>query len=152
MNDPSKHHHSPGKTERKALLPTQQEVQSGGKVLLADDEKFVREPFAEMLRRAGYRILTASDGPDAVAIFREHSEEIVAVLLDYYMPSGPGDKVFEALQSIRPGVPVIMMSGAAEEEVMGRFLGLGIVGFLQKPFGRTTLLDKVREAIEPQAA
>ncbi len=121
-------------------------------VLVADDELWVREPTALMLRQAGYRILMAGDSRDTVAVFSEHAEEIVAVLLDCHMPGGSGRDVFEELQSIRPNIPVIMMSGYLEEEIMGRFFGKGIVGFLQKPFGRTTLLDKVREVIGPPAA
>ena len=121
-------------------------------VLVADNELLVREPIVLALRQAGYKILVAGDSQDTVAVFSEHAEEIVAVLLDCHMPGGPGEEVFEELHRIRPDIPVIMMSGPLEEEVMGRFLGMGIVGFLQKPFEQVTLLDKVRKAIEPPAA
>ncbi len=117
-------------------------------LLVADDEWWVREPTALMLRQAGYRILMTRDRWDTVAVFKEHAEEIVAVLLDDHMPGGCGREVFEELQRIRPDIPVIMMSGSQEEEIMG----MGIVGFLQKPFGRAALLDKVREALDPPAA
>lgn len=121
-------------------------------VLVADDELLVREPIALLLRQAGYKILMTGDARDTVTVFREHAKEIVAVLLDCHMPGACGEEVFEELQHIRPDIPVIMMSGSDEKEVMGRFMGMGIVGFLQKPFGQSTLLDKVREAIDPPAA
>jgi CheY-like chemotaxis protein len=121
-------------------------------LLVADDEWWVREPTALMLKRAGYKILMTGDSWDTVAVFQQYAEEIVAVLLDCHMPGGRGEEVFEELQRIRPDVPVIMMSGYDEERIMGRFMGMGIVGFLQKPFGRVTLIDKVREALEPPAA
>jgi FixJ family two-component response regulator len=85
-------------------------------------------------------------------VFREHADEIVAVLLDYHMPGGTGIDVFAQIQSIRPNIPVIMMSGFVEEEIIGQFLGMGVVGFLQKPFRRAILLDTVRKALDPSAA
>ena len=133
--------------------PIDMEMTMGSPTLLvADDEWWVREPTALMLKRAGYKILMTGDSWDTVAVFKQHAEEIVAVLLDDHMPGERGREVFEELQRIRPDIPVIMMSGSLEEEVMGRFLGMGIVGFLQKPFGQSTLLDKVREALDPPAA
>ena len=80
------------------------------------------------------------------------ADTIAAVLLDYSMPGGQGDDVFQELRFIRPDIPVILMSGYTEEDVTGRFNGLGIVGFLQKPFGRAKLLETVHEAIDPPAA
>ena len=62
------------------------------------------------------------------------------------------DDVFEELRRIRPNLPVILMSGYMTDEVIGTFKGLGVVGFLQKPFGRATLLKEVREALGPPAA
>ena len=116
-------------------------------LLVVDDEKWARDPVVELLRRAGYEILTASDGPDAVALCQAHATEIVAVLLDHHVPRGGGEEIFEQIQHISPNTPVIMTSAAADHEVIGHFLGMGVVGFLRKPFGRTTLLDAVREAL-----
>ena len=126
--------------------------EKGQTVLVADDQLWARDPIAEMLTQAGYRILTARDGRSTVAEFEEHADEIVAVLLDYNMPGGTGEEVFEQLQRIRPNIPVIMMSSFVEHEVIGHFLGMGVVGFLQKPFGRYTLLAAVRKALGPPAA
>jgi DNA-binding NtrC family response regulator len=121
-------------------------------LLVADDEACSRDPIAELLERAGYEILTACNSSEAVSVFRENAERIVAVLLDYHMPGGTGTQVFSELQRIRPNVPVIMMSGFVEERALGQFLGMGVVGFLQKPFNHTTLLNTVRRAIDPHAA
>ena len=74
------------------------------------------------------------------------------MLLDYSMPRGRSEDVFEELRSIRPNIPVIMMSGYAEENIIGHFNGLGIVGFLHKPFNRAELLSKVHAAIDPKVA
>ena len=121
-------------------------------MLVADDEECVRDPIAALLERADYRILTAKDCPEAVSVFRDNADTIVAVLLDYSMPGGQAKDVFEEFQRIRPNIPVIMMSGYVEEDVIGRFKGAGIVGFLQKPFDRATLLEKLHKAIDAPAA
>lgn len=121
-------------------------------ILVADDDSCARDPIVALLKRSGYDIITATDCREAVSVFRDHADTIVAVLLDYSMPGGRSDDVFESIQRIRPNVPVIMMSGYSEQDVIGRFKGVGVVGFLNKPFGRAALLEKVREAIEPPAA
>ena len=120
-------------------------------MLVADDEDGVRHVMKRMLERAGYRILTASDGPEAVDMCRQHGGEIVAVLLDMTMPQMRGEDVFEQIQRIHPNLPVIFTSGHAEEEVIGHFLGMGVVGFLQKPFRQQELIQKVREALQHSA-
>jgi CheY-like chemotaxis protein len=121
-------------------------------VLVADNAQWVRDPIAGLLRQAGYETLTAADGRDAVAVFEEHAKEIEAVLLDCHLPGGPGDEIFEELRRIRPNIPVIMMSGFAEEDSIGRFLGMGVVGFLKKPFGPLTLFQAVKNALDQPAA
>jgi DNA-binding response OmpR family regulator len=121
-------------------------------LLVADADPWVKDPIVWILRQAQYEILAADDGTDAVTMFEQHAEEIVAVLLDYNLPGGCGDEVFGQLQRIRPGIPVIMMSGFAEDDVIGHFLGMGVVGFLKKPFGPLTLFQAVRKALGGSAA
>ena len=121
-------------------------------LLVADADPWVQDPIVWLLKLAQYEILAAEDGTDAVAIFEQHAERIAAVLLDYHLPGGRGAEIFEQLQRIRPGIPVIMMSGFTEEDVIGRFLGMGVVGFLKKPFGPLTLFQAVRKALDESVA
>jgi len=144
--------HTSDEPERRMMVDDTPHAQESRSLLVADYEDFARDPIVAILERSGYHIFTAKDCPEAVSLFREHADTIVAVLLDYSMPGGKSDDVFESIQRIRPNIPVIMMSGYAEEDVIGRFKGMGIVGFLHKPFGRIALLDMVRDAIEPPAA
>jgi len=144
--------HTSDEPERKILADDTRQAQESLTLLVADDEDFARDPIVALLERSGYQIFTAKDCPEAVSVFREHADEIVAVLLDHSMPGGKSDDVFESIQQIRSDIPIIMMSGYAEEDVIGRFKGMGIVGFLHKPFGRIALLDMVRDAIDHPAA
>jgi len=121
-------------------------------LLVADADPWVRDPIVGILRQAHYEILAASDGRDAVHLFKEYADEIVAVLLDCHMPGASGEEVFEQLHNIRPSIPVIMMSGFAEQDVIGRFMGMGVVGFLKKPFGPLTLFQTIRKVLDQSAA
>ena len=121
-------------------------------LLVADAHPWAKDPIAALLRHAGYEILTATTGQDTVAVFEGHAEEIVAVLMDQHMPRGGGKEVFEQLQRIKPNTPVIMMSGLVDHDTEGHFLGMGVVGFRTKPFGRTALLNAVRDALGAPAA
>jgi two-component system cell cycle sensor histidine kinase/response regulator CckA len=150
--DPTKKLHTSDEPERNPTQDGPGHRHEHRTLLVADDEAHARDPIVALLERSGFKILTASDCHEAVSVFRDHADSIVAVLLDYSMPGGRSDDVFEELQRIRPNVPVVMMSGYAEEDVTGSFKGMGIVGFLQKPFFRADLLNTIQEAIDSSAA
>ncbi len=124
----------------------------GRTILVSDYDPWVQDPVAGLLSQAGYEVLTANDGLDTVAVFEEHAEEIVAVLMDSHIPGDSGDEIFQELRRIRPNIPVIMMSGFAEQDVIGRFLGMGVVGFLKKPFGPRTLIKTLQRVLDQPAA
>ncbi len=118
-----------------------------GTVLLVDDEETVRAVGTQFLERAGYKVLTAPDGPEAVELFRQHAADVACVVLDLTMPHMDGEEAFRRLRDIRGDVPVIMSSGYNEQEVTRRFVGQGLAGFIQKPYRGAELLAKVGEAM-----
>jgi signal transduction histidine kinase len=105
-----------------------------GPVLLVDDEEAVRSLAARMLERIGFEVLVAGDGVDGVALFRERSDEIRCVLLDFSMPRMDGVQASLELQRIREDIPIIVCSGFNRHEVEDRFTGRAIAAFLHKPF------------------
>jgi PAS domain S-box-containing protein len=120
-----------------------------GTVLLVDDEQSVRKVGRAMLERIGFTVLTATDGRDGVAAFRQHADEIAVVLLDMTMPGLNGEEAFRAIREIRGDVPVLLCSGYNEQDATNRFRGQGLAGFIQKPFELDHLADKLREVLEP---
>ena len=106
-------------------------------LLLVDDEAMVREVMGELLELSGYRVLTASDGESALAMFAEHHDGIDAILLDLSMPGIPGAIVLDRLREVDPNVRVIVCSGYAME---GN-LKLDADMLLQKPIQEPELLD-----------
>ena len=105
-----------------------------GTVLVADDEDMVRDLCKSMIERLGYKVITASDGEEAVKIFRENAPEIVCVILDLTMPKLDGMGAFDELRHIKADVKVILSSGYDEQEATGRFIGKGLAGFIKKPY------------------
>ncbi len=121
--------------------------QGGGTVLLVDDEEEVVLITREMLEGIGFSVLAAKDGLEGVEMFRNHADDIDAVLMDMTMPNMNGEEAFREMKKIRSGVRVILTSGYNEEDISGRFIGEGFAGFLQKPYGFADLSNKVKGII-----
>jgi two-component system cell cycle sensor histidine kinase/response regulator CckA len=118
-----------------------------GTVLVVDDEEVAREVATLMFRDSGFSLLTAKDGHEGVEVFRQHADSIVAVVLDMTMPRMNGKVAFQELRRIRDDVKVILVSGYHEEDARRRFDTEGLSGFLQKPFVRAQLMEKLGEAL-----
>jgi PAS domain S-box-containing protein len=115
-----------------------------GTVLVVDDDMAVRRLCQRMVERLGMQVLTASDGLEAVEMFRRNEDRITCVILDLTMPKMDGLSAFKELIRIRPNIKVILSSGYDAEDSAHRLSGQGIAGFVQKPYS----LQKLRDALE----
>jgi PAS domain S-box-containing protein len=128
--------------------PRQAVPRAAGTVLLVEDEPAVRAVAVRVLERAGYRVVAAAGGEEALR--RAAGEEAIdLVLTDVVMPGMSGVTVAERLRAERPGVRVLFMSGYSSDlpEALASTGG----SLLQKPFTPATLLDRVAEAIAEAA-
>ncbi|MFD2300526.1 response regulator [Paracidovorax citrulli] len=116
-------------------------------VLVVDDEPAVRSTVAESLREQGYRVLEAEDGPSALEMLRE-AGPLDLLLTDVGLPGGMnGRQVADAGRVLRPGLPVLFITGYAEQAVIGeRDLDPGM-GVLTKPFALDMLAARVASAL-----
>lgn len=117
-------------------------------ILVVDDEYPVRDLAHRTLGRAGYRVLTAVDGPQALELFRENRDDISLVILDLIMPSMGGAECLAELLKIDPDVRVLIASGYSGEVTEGEAIQRGARGFLGKPFQREELLQQVRLTLD----
>jgi len=122
--------------------------QAGGTILVVDDEETVRSIVRSMLERAGYDVLCASDGQEAVDILRESPGEIRCVVLDLTMPRMTGEECFRRLRELRPDLRVLVSSGYDREDVTGRFRENELAGFIQKPYRYADLVAALLRAAE----
>jgi PAS domain S-box-containing protein len=123
-----------------------------GSILVVDDEEVVRDYLQHALVRAGYDVLLAENGEEAVSVFSRNADRISLILLDLVMPVMSGEEALPLLRARKPGVPVIVSSGQDEEECMRKLQGSGVVGFLQKPYRIGPLSAKVQEVLRLSAA
>ena len=100
-----------------------------------------------MLERSGFQVLTAADGRAALEIYQARRGEIALVLLDLTMPDLDGEETFHELRQIDPNVRVVMSSGYTESEIIPRFAGQGLTGFLQKPYTTAALMECLRGSL-----
>ena len=119
----------------------------GETVLLAEDEPSVRTVVAEMLRNAGYTVLEAANGEEALRLAERHDGVIDLLLTDLVMPLMGGKVLAEELRKRSHVTRVVFTSGYSDDQFAhGQELEPGVV-FMQKPFTPTTLTRKVREAL-----
>lgn len=116
-------------------------------LLIAEDEPMVRAVAERILTKAGYRVLTAENGQEAVDVFIEHGDSISLTLLDVVMPILTGRPAFEQIRQINPNAPVIFCTGYDPETFDAEAFEHDNLRVVQKPFDSNVLLQTVRDAI-----
>ena len=124
---------------------------AGQTLLLADDEEGVRSLLAAVLRRAGFEVLEASNGEEALALSRGHEGAIDLLVTDIVMPGMDGRRLAEQLRRERPETSVLFVSGYTSDAAAGRLRGPDS-SFLAKPFTPAELLRKVQSSLAARAA
>ena len=121
---------------------------NGEMVLVVDDEPSILTVTNQTLQAFGYRVLTATDGADAVAVYVQHKNEIAVIFTDMMMPVMDGAAVIHALKRINPGVKIIAASGLNAYGGLVNASGAGIKHFLTKPYTAETLLTALRTILD----
>ena len=123
-----------------------------GRILLAEDDDAVRGVVVRSLSRLGYRVLPAADGREALAILARAGDDIRMVVTDVVMPGMSGGELARHIESERPGMPVLFLSGYADEAIAGRGVIREGSRFLRKPFTPDSLAARVRALLDETAA
>src|SRR3954453_5215000 len=126
----------PGPAERKT-----------GTVLVVEDEPAVLEMAVRVLERAGNTVFGAVDGVAALEVLESHAEEIDLVLADVVMPRMSGPELAQRVRDAHPDLPLIFMSGYAEEMIKKGAIARGEVTLVEKPFTGEKLISAVAEAL-----
>lgn len=117
-------------------------------ILLAEDDDIVREMDEITLSDAGYRVISARDGEDAVMKFRQDRGCIDLLVLDVVMPKKDGKTAYEEMKLLRPDVKVLFMSGYTRDIIDRKGIPQDDVFFIMKPFRPLDLLKKTREILD----
>jgi PAS domain S-box-containing protein len=121
---------------------------NGGTVLLVDDDEGILEVTGEVLLRAGFRVLTARGGREALECVRAAGVGGVdAVVLDLAMPDMSGEEAFLRLSELRSGLPVILVTGYDAASIADRFAARGLAAFLHKPWEPENLIATLHKVL-----
>jgi len=132
--------------------PPRAAIASGGSetILLADDNPTVLQVTELMLRGAGYNVIAARDGAEAIAQFDAHSKEVDLALLDVVMPGLGGKDVARHISAHRPEVPIVFCSGYSDDSVHTNFVLDEGTTLIAKPYKREDLLRTLRNSLGDQ--
>jgi PAS domain S-box-containing protein len=119
-----------------------------GTLLVVDDEPLVRSVARVLLESAGFDVVEAANGLEAVELYRARAAEIRAVLLDVTMPGLGGVEALKRIREVDPRARVILSSGYDERDTIAQLDRDQGVEFLQKPYRARTLLKKLRTVLE----
>ncbi len=125
---------------------TRESKPRAGLVLVADDEEMVRNLAQRILESAGYSVIVARDGREALDRFAERPKDFICVLMDTTMPTLDGVEAHREIVRINPDARVLLTSGWGEAEMSRRVLPEGLAGFVRKPYARSDLLAAVARA------
>ena len=117
-------------------------------ILVVDDEKMALTLIERFLRDAGYDVVVAQSGFEAVDFFRREPLRYSLVLLDFSLPFMDGEEVFRRLREIRNNIPVVLCTGFILQERLTGMLGQGLNGFLRKPVPPDELLAVVKSTLQ----
>ncbi len=120
----------------------------GETILVIDDEASILTITSQTLQAFGYRVLTATDGADAMTVYAEHKKDIAAVITDMMMPLMDGPATIQALTRINPKIKIVATSGLNANGGVVHASGAGVNHFLTKPYTAGALLKTLRTILE----
>ncbi len=143
-------HRGEAPKKREAAPLVSSDWSAGGKVLLVEDEDMVRIVAERALARAGYEVTACANGEEGLAAITEGSTDFDMVVSDVVMPVMDGPAMVRAIRAKLPKMPVLFMSGYAEEQLR-KEIDLQDVHFLPKPFSVQQISDKVGAVLAAKA-
>ncbi|HSG27380.1 MAG TPA: response regulator, partial [Candidatus Krumholzibacterium sp.] len=117
-------------------------------ILLVEDDEQVRKLTFTLLDRQGYRVLVAKNGPEAISLAGDEKTHIDLLLTDVVMPGMNGRELFQRLETMKPGIRVLYMSGYSDEVIAHKGVLDDDVQFIQKPFNTQVLSARIRELLQ----
>jgi PAS domain S-box-containing protein len=116
-------------------------------LLVVEDEEIVRDFMKKILERAGYKVIVADNGENAVSRFKQN-DDIFLVLSDVVMPGKNGKEMLDEIRKIKPGIKVVFISGYAADVMHDKGILEEGTDLITKPFKRDDLLRKVRKILD----
>ncbi len=123
---------------------------AGQRIMVVDDDAGIRRTLQILLTKAGYEVIQARDGSEAVRLWRDHGGDLV--ITDLHMPEKDGIQTIIELLTHTPGLRIIAMSGGGQTkrlDLLGNMTLLGSVHTIEKPFTLSEMMTVVSRALKP---
>lgn len=137
--------------QEEEVHPAPEQTGNGELILVVEDEDSIREVTSELLQMAGYKVIVAPNGAEAVAMYARHADDIKLVILDIMMPVMDGVACVYALRSLNPNVKAVIMSGAMDTKESEKLHEVGVLASISKPFTAESMLAVVHQLISSHA-
>jgi CheY-like chemotaxis protein len=121
-------------------------------ILIVDDEELMREVTSIMIEENGGKVLTATDGLDAVEVFAENKDKIDGIFLDISVPRMNGYEAFLELRKIEPNIAVLIVSGLQMTPEIEALQTSGQADYLSKPFHEVELIKALKRVMAKKTA
>ena len=119
----------------------QKPVETKASILVIDDEEIIRSLFKDTLEELGHRVLVAETGSEGLELVKQR--DFTMVFLDLKMPRMDGAELFRQIKTIKPKLPIIIITGYPDSDVMARALAQGPFGVMNKPFSESDVITAV---------
>jgi excisionase family DNA binding protein len=119
-------------------------------IFVVDDENIIQQLFKESLDGLGHSVVTSGDSSEALALIKERDFDMV--FLDLKMPGMDGAELFRQIKTIKPNLPVVIITGYPDSDMMARALANGPFGVMSKPFSDSDILAAVNNFIRVSKA
>lgn len=123
-------------------------AQGRGTILIVEDEKLMLRLLEKFFLQHGYQVLAASDGEQAIEVYRRYKLRIDAVLLDIRIPKTAGSEVFRRMKEENAAVKVVIASGYLEANLKNDEAYAGVKRFVNKPYVLDELVEVLKNVIE----
>jgi len=119
-------------------------------ILIIDDEQHFRYGAAVALRKVGYRVSEAGNGNEAMKMMAnsDNGQSIDLILLDIQMPGMMGNELIEEMEGMNLRIPVVIITGYADRDVLSKLYDRGYSDILHKPFAPVDLVNIIKEKFE----
>jgi len=110
-------------------------------ILVVDDEEVIRLLFKETLEELGHKVIAAETAVNALEVVKQ--QDLDLAFLDLKMPGMDGAELFRHIKAVKPGLPVAIITGYPDSDMMARALAQGPFGVMNKPFGESDIITAV---------
>jgi len=116
------------------------------KILVIDDNKYIRFALSTLLEESGYKPITADSGQKGIEEIK--TKKPVLVFLDRKLPDCDGIELLNVVKNINPGLPVIILTAYADAKTEEQAIKLGAYAFISKPFDNASIIKLIRKALK----